>query len=204
LPKVTNEYKEKRRQQLIDTAKKVFEQKGYAATTMSDIVAASDMSRGGVYQYFSSTEQVFRAINDQNDQNIKAYFERLLNEHKTAWDALETYLDERVEAMKNPNLGFAAVAFEYFVMSSRETDRSPYIQERLKRNKAAFTEFLQTGVDRGEFKPLTDLESIVMFTINLTDGMVLYKLVLGFDTGKIVEQNDNLKIYLKQVLQLEG
>jgi len=105
--------------------------------------------------------------------------------------------------MKNPNLGFAAVAFEYFVMSARETDRSPYIQERLKRNKEAFKDFLQAGVDCGEFKPMTDLESIVMFTINLTDGMVLYKLVLGFDTGKIVEQNDNLKIYLKQVLQIE-
>ena len=41
---------------ILDTARKVFVEKGYKSVTMKDIVEACGISRGGLYLYFDSTE----------------------------------------------------------------------------------------------------------------------------------------------------
>ena len=48
-----------KRQYILETARKVFAEKGFKRVTMKDIVEACDISRGGLYLYFNSTEEVF-------------------------------------------------------------------------------------------------------------------------------------------------
>jgi len=50
--------KEERCREIREAAKKVFLKKGYRNTTMEDIVAATSLSKGGVYQYYKSTKAV--------------------------------------------------------------------------------------------------------------------------------------------------
>ena len=47
---------------ILDTARKVFVEKGYKSVTMKDIVEACGISRGGLYLYFDSTEQILLEI----------------------------------------------------------------------------------------------------------------------------------------------
>lgn len=57
------------RAQLVAAARSMFEQKGYSATTMSDIAAAAGFSHGTVYTYFNDKRDVFRAVvDDLRDQ----------------------------------------------------------------------------------------------------------------------------------------
>jgi len=56
---------EGKRQKIIDTAKKLFAKKGFAACSISDIVEESGLSVGVIYTYFDGKEDVFRAIIDQ-------------------------------------------------------------------------------------------------------------------------------------------
>ena len=44
---------------ILETARKVFMEKGYKKVTMKDIVEACDISRGGLYLYFEITSQLF-------------------------------------------------------------------------------------------------------------------------------------------------
>ena len=44
---------------ILETARTVFSLKGYRGVTMKDIVEACGISRGGLYLYFSSTEEIF-------------------------------------------------------------------------------------------------------------------------------------------------
>ena len=44
-----------KKKHILDTARKVFQEKGYKQVTMKDIVDACEISRGGLYLYFSST-----------------------------------------------------------------------------------------------------------------------------------------------------
>lgn len=58
MPKFERKTKEERCREIREAAKKVFLKKGYRNTTMEDIVAATSLSKGGVYQYYKSTKSV--------------------------------------------------------------------------------------------------------------------------------------------------
>ena len=63
-----SEKTDKKRQLILDSAAKVFSDKGYKAVTMKDIVEASDISRGGLYLYFSCVEDIFLAVLDMREK----------------------------------------------------------------------------------------------------------------------------------------
>ncbi|WP_428770281.1 TetR/AcrR family transcriptional regulator [Treponema sp. HNW] len=58
MPKFERKTKEERRREIREAAKKVFLKKGYRNATMEDIVAATSLSKGGVYQYYKSTKAI--------------------------------------------------------------------------------------------------------------------------------------------------
>ena len=47
---------------ILETARKVFMEKGFKRVTMKDIVEACDISRGGLYLYFDNTAQIFTEV----------------------------------------------------------------------------------------------------------------------------------------------
>jgi AcrR family transcriptional regulator len=53
---------EQRRKELIDAACKVFMEKGYVATTVSDITREAGTSHGTFYVYFEGIEDIFDAV----------------------------------------------------------------------------------------------------------------------------------------------
>jgi AcrR family transcriptional regulator len=54
--------KEERYERILVEASRLFAEKGYEQTTVSDIVKACDMARGTFYLYFESLEQVLTAL----------------------------------------------------------------------------------------------------------------------------------------------
>jgi len=59
MPKVVPEYKEKARERIIEQALKSFSERGYYRTRMADIAGDLGVSKGAIYQYFESKEQLF-------------------------------------------------------------------------------------------------------------------------------------------------
>ena len=54
MPKVSASHLAARREQIIEAAKALFAERGFSRTTMADVVAASGLSTGAVYHYFSN------------------------------------------------------------------------------------------------------------------------------------------------------
>ncbi|HYQ39918.1 MAG TPA: TetR family transcriptional regulator [Pseudomonas sp.] len=66
----TKEEAEATRQQILDSAERVFAAKGVAHSTMADIAADAGVSRGAVYWHFTSKTDVFHAmLTRQHDAN---------------------------------------------------------------------------------------------------------------------------------------
>ncbi|MFD1737735.1 TetR/AcrR family transcriptional regulator [Bacillus salitolerans] len=200
-PKVTEEYKEKRRLEILEVAEKVFTEKGYEKTTMKDIVEESGFSRGGVYQYFSSTEEMFRAIVKELDKRTDKQINDILSSTTPIWIAVTNI----VNSYRNqPDISFAAVQFEYTVTGWRESDRYNYTRDRSQFFRDRFAEVIEEGVRRGEFKPLQPIQAIVDFTLNAQDGFLLWHQLLGEENKKELEgQIDALIFYLEGVLQVD-
>ncbi|WP_176560266.1 TetR family transcriptional regulator [Brevibacillus dissolubilis] len=200
-PRVTEEHKNQRRQEILQAATEVFKRKGFESTTMKDIVEACGMSRGGVYMYFSSTDEMFRAILDQND-DTSASEHYQIREGETAWEALLRGLDDFEKDLYHLDDTLVPLKVEYFTAIYREQGRQPYQLGRYQKMAAAYQSFLATGVERGEFHPQKPLESICLSVISFMDGIVLTTLQLGPEHTDVNGQVDHLRFYLEQVLRV--
>jgi AcrR family transcriptional regulator len=64
LPKISDQKRESRRQQILDAALACFSEDGFHQTGMADIVHRSGLSQGAVYLYFPSKDDLIEALAD--------------------------------------------------------------------------------------------------------------------------------------------
>lgn len=201
-PKVTEEYKEERKKEILKAAFEVFCKKGFEPTTMKDIVDASGLSRGGVYQYYSSTEEMFRDIIDRNDRLGREELTKVVGSSDSVWKVIKDLVNGYREM---PTSNFAIVQFEFAVISwrSNSDDRFDYIIKRLKFWRENLIDLISEGVKRGEFHPVQKVETIVDFMTNVFDGLVLHHHLAGASEIDVNGQVDALLFYLNNVLQIK-
>ncbi|MCH9035735.1 MAG: TetR/AcrR family transcriptional regulator, partial [Chloroflexi bacterium] len=65
-PKVSEEYLEARRQQILDAAVVCFSRRGFYLTTLEDIHKKAGLSKGAVYHYFKSKEDIIDALRSRS------------------------------------------------------------------------------------------------------------------------------------------
>jgi AcrR family transcriptional regulator len=56
---------DRRRQEVVDTAAHVFAQRGYHATSIEDLIAATGLTRGGLYHYTDSKQTLLFGVLDE-------------------------------------------------------------------------------------------------------------------------------------------
>jgi len=67
-PKMTREAALDSRQEILRTAARMFQQRGYDATSMNDVAAALKLSKGGLYHHFQSKDEIlFNLMNHAMD-----------------------------------------------------------------------------------------------------------------------------------------
>lgn len=204
MPKVSPEHFKRRRAEILEAAKRVFTRKGYEPTTMQDVVKESGMSRGGVYQYFSSTEDMFIAIRETDYEQFEGVFEELLKSHGTVWKALMAYLDNYLYEPEGENTSFGLVSYEYSVVAWRNEKHRQVIYDQSRKIASLFVSFLKKGIESDEFSPRLPLEAITFFIFNVTDGLLLHYMIAGRDRklAYIKEQVEGLKLFLQSALQV--
>ena len=63
---------EKTRNDIVECAKQLFYQHGYAHTSFSDIVAASNLHRGNIYHYFKTKDDILNAVIERHLEDFSA------------------------------------------------------------------------------------------------------------------------------------
>lgn len=76
------------KERLLESAKRLFSQKGYYATSVEDIVASAGFSKGAFYFYFKSKEELFKSLVEEMHLNIVKRLENFLERELPLEDAL--------------------------------------------------------------------------------------------------------------------
>ena len=76
---------EKRREQILAAAEEMFYQNGYERTTVSDIITALGLSKGGFYHHFESKEALLQAICDRKAEDSYAAARRAVDDCPGSW-----------------------------------------------------------------------------------------------------------------------
>jgi len=72
---ITDEAKERRREDILGAAKRVFAKKGFHATTIADVAKAARISYGSVYWYFDSKDALFHALMDSEELALRRHID---------------------------------------------------------------------------------------------------------------------------------
>ena len=200
-PKVSDEHKEMRSKAILLAAKHVFSQKGYISTTMKDVVEQSGMSRGSVYMYFSSTEQMMLALIAEAESENLDEINELIETSQSMWELVVSFLKRGETSITKISSSFTMAIYEFYLTQWRVTGNAHLLEQRYDKAIATISTFLQLGTDRGEFQPLAPNADIARVIVSLIDGMTWDCTVLDSHRIKLGAQLDVSIKLLHSILQ---
>lgn len=177
---------EERRAQIIEAALACFTRKGYVNTTMDDIVTESGLSKGAIYWYFKSKDDVFQAA-------FTSMFEAVGTESMMALQACETAAERlRVGAQSMVALcrdieGYFGLIVEFWAQSENRDEAMAFWAQMLTQYQQAVAAIFEEGARAGEFKPV-DASALAWMIMAAYDGLAAYDMMIpNLDMDKISE-----------------
>ena len=170
---------------ILDTARKVFVEKGYKSVTMKDIVEACGISRGGLYLYFDSTEQILLEILQMEAEETDDIFSENITEGDTAADILTLFLKEQKKELLQKNTLTTSVN-EYF-FANKTTDKNNMLRKQFDAGVRVLEKLIETGIASGEFycENPKGAASNIMYVL---EGMKINAQTFGITEKKVDEQ----------------
>ena len=165
--------KAERPQQLLDAALALFTSKGLAATRAEDVAQLAGVSKGTLYRYFESKEELFKAVVRQCLGEIIAQGSEMTDLWQGSTGDLLKVLAQtwwtQVEASRASGI---------FKLIIAEVGNLPelsqfYVDEVIVPTHQMLNKVIQRGMDRGEFRAL-DATSVVHALMATAQFLVLF------------------------------
>lgn len=138
-----------KRQYILDQARKVFMEKGYKNVTMKDVVEACDISRGGLYLYFGSTQELFLEVLKLDADEADDVFSTRITENDTAADILTLFLKEQKKELLRKRNTLTVAVYEYFF--SHKDERDNMLRKQFDAGVRVIEKLIEAGIASGEF-----------------------------------------------------
>ena len=146
--------KEIRPQQLLDAALDLFVEKGFSATRSEEVAQRAGVSKGTLYLYYPSKEELFKAVVRQNLSQLIAEGVDLLESFTGSTSVLlATLIDAWWQRAGNAAAGGIHKVVLAEVRNFPELARF-YADEVIVPATALFRRAVQRGLERGEFRPV--------------------------------------------------
>lgn len=139
-----------KRKYILETARKVFMEKGYKNVTMKDIVEACEISRGGLYLYFGSTAEIFMEVLRMESQETDDVFSDNISKDATAADILILFLKEQKKELLRKNGNLTVATYEFF-FSEEIPKKENILKKQFDSAVKIMEKLIEAGVESGEF-----------------------------------------------------
>lgn len=178
-----SEKTDQKRQLILDSAAKVFADKGYKTVTMKDIVEASGISRGGLYLYFPSVEDVFLAVLDMKEKDADGEISGEAFESATGGEILLWFLKSQKKEILKKKDSLMLAKYEY-AFSCADKKQTAFLKKEMDKAVLVLQNILERGTEGGEFAcfdPKNEAKDM-MYAI---EGMKLLSLTTGISEKKV-------------------
>lgn len=165
------ELKEIRREQILEAATSVFARLGVHKARMDDIVEEAGLSKGAVYWYFKSKDEIINTILDRFLSRELGGFQELLQQEGSIRDrfiAMTNHLITELEKYAK----VMPIAYEFYALSTRESHVRKALNDYYHQYLWYFEELLKQGIKSGEFREV-DASRAAVSIIALLEGLTL-------------------------------
>ena len=190
--------KKAKHNQILHAAVQVFSEKGYNGAVVADIAERAGIGKGTIYEYFRSKEELFFSV-------FELYWEETWDAAAVSISAIGGSATERLGALSDTMMAqwveledIFAIVMEFWAASSnsqlrhrfRQAFRDAYAQIR-----GIVSSLIQNGIERGEFRPDVNTESVAAALVGTWDALLLQA---WFDDtfDPVVTAKDFLKVVI--------
>lgn len=190
--RIPNEGKRKAKYDLIlEKARLVFCRKGYSNVTMKDIIDECGISRGGIYLYFNSVDEIFKQVVITRERNKTEDIRKQIQLNVNFLELLDAYLLTQKRRLLNMSDSLLRAMYEYnFTNTTAEDFELREAQVDGIRN--TISDILSLGVRQGYVNEamLDIMKDHMMFII---EGLSVYALLGGLTEENVDTQFHHIK-----------
>jgi len=181
MPKVTEEHRLARRQQIVAAARRCVAEQGFHKSTMADVIRESGLSAGAVYGYFKSKEEILAAIAEDALSSVDELFEKLLaaEEPLTPYAALEAALHHIVMVAERPGGDVTRVAIQAWAEAMHNDAILGIARGKYTQLRGHFVAVARKAQEDGTIDADANPEYIGQALFGFVPGFLLQRLMIG-------------------------
>ena len=191
---------ERTKQFIIEKSAPVFNTKGYAGTSINDLMHATGLTKGSIYGNFENKDEVALASFDYNFEKVVTYIRNKMDGQSTSIDKLLVYPETYRNFLKLP---FLQSGCPINNTSAESDDTHPLLKEKAAKALQFWRERLENririGIENNEIKPDINVNEFVSVLISLIQGSVIQVKV----TGKIAPLNATMDFLERMINDLK-
>ena len=173
MPKTTAEAKEQRREAILEAAQRTFAQYGYEGATVARLEEATGLSRGGIFNYFPSKDDIFLALAERDAERIGALW------LEQGYEDVLRYIDGSEPEWLGVYLEIGRRLRTDDDFRERWRQRAPEVDRRL-------AEEIRRLQAEGELRDDVDVETVGRFLGLVVDGIAMNR-AAGFPTPPLAQ-----------------
>ncbi len=167
---------QERRQQIMQAALTCFARKGYHKTTMDDIVAESGLSKGTLYWYFKSKDELFFSLINSFFLEMQQDLDAVFEQPSSSTEKLRTLAYEFARFYEEI-AEFLNVFFEFYMQGTLNEQLNQFFHSMLSQYRGMIAGIIEKGFKTGEFKEV-DADQLAIAVMAAYDGLWFYKMLM--------------------------
>ncbi|WP_316829559.1 TetR/AcrR family transcriptional regulator [Pedobacter aquatilis] len=190
---------EQTRNFIIEKTAPIFNKKGFAGTSLSDLTEATGLTKGSIYGNFANKDEVALAVFDYNLSNNISKIEARMNSLASVKGKLLAYVEVYQQFFKG---GISQGGCPILNTATDADDTHPALREKALKAvlswKKSLVKLVEDGISAKEIKSGQNAEQIALTVIAMIEGGIMISRL----TNKIDHWNlimDSLKNYINSL-----
>jgi len=192
------------RENIIRKAATLFNQHGFAGSSMSDVMAATGLQKGGIYRHFESKEQLAVEAFDYAVSLMARRFAAALEGKSHAIDRLDAIVSVFAALSTDPPVPGGCPVMNAGIEND---DGNPALRERAREAmdglRALVARTTEGGKRRGEIRPEVDGEELATVMVTMLEGAVMMSRLYGDDVH-VARAAAHLRQHLEESVRATG
>jgi AcrR family transcriptional regulator len=162
---------DERKFQILNAAEQVFTKKGLDLARMDDIAEETGLSKGTLYLYFKSKEELIIAILDRIFQGAFEQLDARKDNELSAAEAISQFTENAIRDYK-AMLRLMPVAYEFLALAFRNKTVQKALKQYFRHYMEVLVPIVQHGIDSGEFRQV-DAQEVAIAAGAIYEGTIL-------------------------------
>jgi TetR/AcrR family transcriptional regulator, transcriptional repressor of aconitase len=179
MPKVSQQYRDARRDQILSAARRCFLRDGFHATSMQDLFTEAGLSSGAVYSYFASKDDMILAIAEENMRGVIETIRTVITQRPdaSAGAVIAEVLD--VLHAEDARHGIGKLAVIVWGEAIRDPSLATRFATMVTRIRADLAEFVRDRQRSGDLPGEPSADALAAVFMSFVPGYIVQLALLG-------------------------